>query len=46
MNYFGPKDKNAEITSDEELEIIEAFAEAEEYLETGMVDDYFFDSED
>ena len=43
---FGPRDKNVEITDNEELQIIEAFAEAEEYLETGVVDDYYFDSED
>ena len=45
---FGPKDKNQQqdITDAEELQIIEAFAEAEEYLETGLVDDYYFDTED
>ena len=43
---FGPKDKKEEITDAEELQIIEAFAEAEEYLETGIVDDYYFDTED
>ena len=44
--YLGPKDKTTEVTDAEELQIIEAFAEAEEYLETEMVDDYFFDTED
>ena len=44
--YLGPRDKNTEVTDVEELQIIEAFAEAEEYLETGIVDDYFFDTED
>ena len=44
--YLGPRDKNTEVTDAEELQIIEAFAEAEEYLETGIVDDYFFDTED
>ncbi len=46
MYYFGPRDKNNEITDAEELQIVEAFAEAEEYLETSMVDDYYFDTED
>ncbi len=46
MIYVGPRDKNNEVTDAEELQIIEAFAEAEEYLETGMVDDYYFDTED
>ena len=41
-----PRTKNQEVTDSEELEIIEAFAEAEEYLETGMVGDYYFDTED
>ena len=46
-NYMiGPRDKNNEVTDAEELQIIEAFAEAEEHLETGMVDNYFFDTED
>ena len=40
MMYLGPRDKNQEITDAEELQIIEAFEEAEEYLETGVVDDY------
>lgn len=44
--YVGPRDKNNEVTDSEELQIIEAFAEAEEYLETGIVDDYYFDTED
>ena len=44
--YLGPRDKNTEVTDAEELQIIEAFAEAEEYLETEFVDDYFFDTED
>ena len=43
---IGPKDKKEEISDAEELQIIEAFAEAEEYLETGIVDDYLFDTED
>ena len=44
---IGPRDKtNNDVTDAEELEIIEAFAEAEEYLETGIVDDYYFDTED
>lgn len=46
MKFLGPKDKNNVVTDEEELQIIEAFAEAEEYLETGMVDDYYFDTED
>ena len=44
--YLGPRDKNTEVTDAEELQIVEAFAEAEEYLETSMVDDYYFDTED
>lgn len=44
--FIGPRDKTTDITDAEELQIIEAFAEAEEYLETGMVDDYYFDTED
>ena len=46
MKFLEPKDKNNVVTDEEELQIIEAFAEAEEYLETGMVDDYYFDTED
>lgn len=46
MMFLGPRDKNNEVTDAEELQIIEAFAEAEEYLETGIVDDYYFDTED
>ena len=46
MMTFGPRDKKDEITDAEELEIIEAFEEAEEYLETGVVDDFYFDPED
>lgn len=42
----GPRDKNQEVTDSEELQIIEAFAEAEEYLDTGVIDDYYFDTED
>ena len=44
--YFGPRDKNNEVTDAEELQIIEAFAEAEEYLDTDIVDDFYFDTED
>ena len=46
--FTGPRDKTNqnEVTDAEELQIVEAFAEAEEYLETGMVDDYYFDTED
>ena len=43
---IGPRDKNQEVTDSEELQIIEAFAEAEEYLDTEIVDDFFFDTED
>jgi len=46
MMYFGPRDKSNEVTDAEELQIIEAFAEAEEYLDTEIVDDFFFDTED
>ena len=46
MIDLGPRDKTKVVTDEEELQIIEAFAEAEEYLETGVVDDYYFDTED
>lgn len=46
MMYFGPRDKNNEVTDAEELQIIEAFAEAEEYLDTDIIDDFYFDTED
>ena len=46
MMDLGPRDKTKVVTDEEELQIIEAFAEAEEYLETGVVDDYYFDTED
>ena len=44
--YLGPRDKTTEVTDAEELQIIEAFAEAEEYLDTDIIDNYFFDTED
>ena len=47
MVYLGPRDRNTDITENEEMLILEAFAESEEYLETGFVDDdYDYEPQD
>ena len=44
---FGPRDRNTELTENEELEILEAELSADEYLnmECGS-DDFYFESEE
>lgn len=39
---FGPKEKIDVVTEDEQLEIMEAYQEAQEYLETGFSEDDFY----
>lgn len=41
MLALGPKDKANELSESEELQVIEAFAEAEESLDTTWSDDDF-----
>lgn len=46
--YFGPRDRtNNDLTDNEELEVLEAYQSADEYLnmESGN-DDFFFESEE
>ena len=44
---FGPRDRNNELTANEELEILEAYQSADEYLDMGgNMDDFFFESEE
>lgn len=44
---MGPRDRNTELTENEELEILEAYQSADEYLnmESGN-DDFYFESEE
>lgn len=48
MNEFlGPRDRNNELTANEELEILEAYQSADEYLNMDNdVDDFYFESEE
>ena len=48
MLYCGPRDRNNnELTANEELEILEAYQSADEYLDMGGgMDDFFFESEE
>ena len=41
MLVYGPKTKNEETEELEQIAIVEAFEEAEEYLSTGFYDDDF-----
>jgi len=44
---IGPREKVADVTDAEQLEIIEAYQEAQEYLETGFQeDDFYFEPEE
>ena len=45
---FGPRDRNnEELTANEELEILEAYQSADEYLDMGSeADDFYFESEE
>lgn len=46
MDNKGPRSKS-ELTDSEELQIVEAYQEAEEYLETGFCeDDYYYEPQD
>ena len=44
---MGPRDRNTELTENEELEILDAYQSADEYLnmESGN-DDFYFESEE
>ena len=46
--FLGPRDRNnEELTANEELEILEAYQSADEYLDMGGgMDDFFFESEE
>ena len=45
--YLGPRDRTTDLTSNEELELLEAVQSADEYLEMGNeVDDFYFESEE
>ncbi len=41
MKVYGPREKALEELVNEEIEIVEAFAEAEEYLNSGFIEDEF-----
>lgn len=44
---FGPRDRNNELTENEELELLEAYQSADEYLNMDNdVDDFYFESEE
>ena len=46
-NYLGPRDRTTELTENEELELLEAFQSADEYLDMGSeADDFYFESEE
>ena len=45
--FLGPRDRNNELTANEELEILEAYQSADEYLNMDNdVDDFYFESEE
>ena len=45
--FLGPRDRNNELTENEELEILEAYQSADEYLNMDNdVDDFYFESEE
>ncbi len=48
MNIFmGPRDRTTELTENEELEVLEAYQSAEEFLDMRVEDeDFFFDTEE
>ena len=47
MIKLGPRDRNNELTANEELEILEAYQSADEYLDMGGgMDDFYFESEE
>lgn len=44
---MGPRDRNTELTENEELEVMEAYQSAEEFLDMRVEDeDFFFDTEE
>ncbi len=46
-NFLGPRDRNTELTENEELEIFEAEQSADEYLNMETdVDDFYFETEE
>ena len=45
--FLGPRDRNNDLTTNEELEILEAYQSADEYLSMDNdVDDFYFESEE
>ena len=45
--FVGPRDRNNELTANEELEILEAYQSADEYLNMdGDQNDFYFESEE
>ena len=46
-NFLGPRDRNEELTTSEEIAILEAEQSADEYLNMDNdVDDFYFESEE
>ena len=46
-NFLGPRDRNSELTENEELEIFESDQSADEYLNMeNDADDFFFETEE
>lgn len=47
-NILGPRDRTTELTANEELEILEAYQSADEYLnmEENSTDDFYFETEE
>jgi len=46
-NFLGPRDKTTELTANEELEILEAYQAADEYLNMeNSSDDFYFETEE
>ena len=44
---FGPRDRNNELTANEELEVLEAYQSADEYLNMdSSSDDFYFETEE
>lgn len=45
--FLGPRDRNNELTANEELEILEAYQAADEYLNMeNSSDDFYFETEE
>ena len=47
MILVGPRDRTTELTENEEIEVMEAYQSAEEFLDMRVEDeDFFFDTEE